>query len=355
MGFMSEVGVSSRFAMQGDGFYNRHFVLQEAAIHHVQPIWRSVVEAAAVRKDSFVLADYASSQGKNSLPPINLALDRILRLAPATASIEVIHTDLPSNDFSSLFAMLETDPDSYLRRDSRLSALAVGRSYFQPILPAGKVDLAWNSWSLQWLSRPPQPIPDAIFIDCSNDAATRRAYADQMRADWENFLTCRSAELAPGGRLFSMFVADRPDLTGWRPFWSSLWSVLAEMKAEGALAAAQLDAISLPVGARTVEDLRKPFDADGVFAQLRLERLEMIKGPDPFWDAFVETGDAVTFGWRWSNMARAVVGPIIAEALARDPDKDRRENEIFERFARKMTDSPQSVAHCLAVVVLAKI
>ena len=352
---MSEVGVSSRFAMQGDGFYNRHSALQEAAIRSVQPIWRSVVEAAAVRNDSFVLADYASSQGKNSLPPINLALDRILRLAPATASIEVIHTDLPSNDFSSLFATLETDPDSYLRRDPRLCALAVGRSYFRPILPAGKVDLAWNSWSLQWLSRLPQPIPDAIFIDCSNDFKTRQAFADQMRADWETFLTCRSAELAPCGRLFSMFVADRPDLAGWRPFWDGLWTVLAEMKAEGALTAAELDAISLPVGARTVEDLQAPFNADGVFAQLRLELLEMIEGPDPFWDAFIETGDAVTFGWRWSNMARAVVGPIIAEALARDPDKDRRESEIFERFAMKIANSPQRVAHCLAVVVLARL
>ena len=355
MRHMSESGVSTHYAMLGEGFYNRHSALQEAAIRHVLPLWRAIVEKATVHGDSFVLADYASSQGKNSLPPINLALDRLLRAAPRPTAIEVIHTDLPSNDFSSLFAMLETAPDSYLRRDPRLSALAVGRSYFQPILPAGKVDLAWNSWSMQWLSRLPRPIPDAVFIDCSHDAATRQAFADQLRTDWRTFLTCRSRELAAGGRLFSMFVADRPDLTGWRPFWGGLWSVLAEMKTEGKLSAAQIDAISLPVGARTIDDLREPFDANGVFADLRIEHLEMIEGPDPFWDEYVVSGDAVTLGWRWSNMARAVVGPIVVESLADEPEKKRLENEIFARFAGKMTDAPHRVAHCLAVIVLGKL
>jgi hypothetical protein len=352
---MSEAGVSTHSAMEGGGFYNRHSALQESAIHQVMPLWRSVVEKTPARSDSFVLADYASSQGKNSLPPINQALDQILQRSPTPASLEVIHTDLPSNDFSSLFAMLETDPDSYLRRDARISALAVGRSYFQTILPPGTVDLAWNSWSLQWMSKLPQPIKDGVFIDCSKDASTRQAFAFQLRADWETFLTCRSAELAVGGRLFSMFVADRPDLTGWRPFWGALWSVLEEMKNEGKLSAGQLDAISLPVGARTITDLEAPFGAGKVFANLRIEHIEMIDGPDPFWDAWVKTGDAGDFGWSWANMARAVVGPIVSQALAEDPAGDGRQNEIFERFAKTLASDPQRVAHCLAVIVLGKI
>ena len=165
---MSEVGVSTHSAMQGDGFYNRHSALQEAAILQVLPLWRSIVESASLRNGGFVLADYAASQGKNSLPPMNLALDTLLQ--KEAAFIEIVHTDLPSNDFSSLFAMLENDPGSYLRRDPRISALAIGRSYFQSILSAGKVDLAWNSWSLQWMSRLPRPIRDGIFIDCCKDA-----------------------------------------------------------------------------------------------------------------------------------------------------------------------------------------
>ena len=349
---MSEVGVSIHSAMQGDGFYNRHSALQEAAILQVLPLWRSIVESASLRNGGFVLADYAASQGKNSLPPMNLALDTLLQKEPAF--IEIVHTDLPSNDFSSLFAMLENDPDSYLRRDPRISALAIGRSYFQPILSAGKVDLAWNSWSLQWMSRLPRPIRDGIFIDCCKDAETRQAFDRQMQADWETFLTCRSQEMASGGALLSMFVANRSDLPGWGPFWGAFWSVLTEMSQEGQLSGAQLDAISMPIGARTLDDIQAPFAKDGRFANLRIEHLEMMDGPDPFWDAYLETKDARQFGWSWTNMARAVVGPLISDALAGEAAKDRLLNEIFDRFANKMAADPQRVAHCLAVVVLRK-
>lgn len=355
MRFMSEVGVSTHSAMEGGGFYNRHSALQEAAIRQVQPLWRSVVENTALRGQNFVLADYAASQGKNSLPPINLALDVILRKSSMLTSIEVIHTDLPSNDFSSLFAMLEHAPESYLRRDSRISALAVGRSYFQPILSAGKVDLAWNSWSLQWMSRLPQPIRDAIFIDCSSDIETRQAFDRQLRADWETFLICRSMEMASGGALLSMFVANRSDLPGWRPFWGAFWRVLIEMKNEGRLSGDLLDAISMPIGARTIDDIKAPFANGGDFAHLRIEHLDMIDGPDPFWDAYLETKDTRRFGSSWSNMARAVVGPLISDALAGEMAKDLLLNEIFERFASKMAADPQRVAHCLAVVVLRKL
>jgi hypothetical protein len=338
--------------MQGDGFYNRHSALQEAAILQVLPLWRSIVETASLRNGGFVLADYAASQGKNSLPPMNLALDALLQKEPAF--IEIVHTDLPSNDFSSLFAMLENDPDSYLRRDPRISALATGRSYFQPILSAGKVDLAWNSWSLQWMSRLPRPIRDGIFIDCCKDSETRQAFDRQMQADWRTFLTCRSQEMASGGALLSMFVANRSDLPGWGPFWGAFWSVLTEMNQEGQLSGAQLDAISMPIGARTLDDIQAPFAKDGRFANLRIEHFEMMDGPDPFWEAYLETKDARQFGWSWTNMARAVVGPLISDALAGEATKNRLLNEIFDRFANKMADDPQRVAHCLAVVVLRK-
>lgn len=353
MRYMPEVGVSTHSAMEGGGFYNRHSALQQAAIFQVLPLWRSIVETATPRDGGFVLVDYAASQGKNSLPPINLALDVLLQKAPA--SIEVIHTDLPSNDFSSLFTMLEHDPDSYLRRDTRISALAIGRSYFQPVVSPGKVDLAWNSWSLQWMSRLPQPIPDGVFIDCSTDAETRQAFDRQLRADWEQFLTCRSMELTSGGALLSMFVANRQDLPGWGPFWGAFWSVLVEMKNAGKLSDAQLDAISMPIGTRTVEDIKAPFADDGRFANLWIEHLDMIEGPDPFWDAYLATRDSRQFGWSWTNMARAVIGPLISDALVEEKDKDGLLNEIFDRFALKMAADPQRVAHCLAVVVLRKL
>jgi SAM dependent carboxyl methyltransferase len=68
------------------------------------------------------------------------------RLEPERA-ISVVHTDLPDNDFTALFRTLAADPNSYLRGNSEVFALAVGRSFYEQILPASSVTLAWSSWA----------------------------------------------------------------------------------------------------------------------------------------------------------------------------------------------------------------
>ena len=77
----------------------------------------------------------------------------------AQRPIVVYHTDLPANDFSTLFEVLESDPASYLREEHSVFPLAIGRSFYRPILPPSHVDLAWSSYAAVWLSRIPPPDP----------------------------------------------------------------------------------------------------------------------------------------------------------------------------------------------------
>ncbi len=345
---------SALTAMQGGGFYNRNSSLQEAAILRILPLWRALAADAPVTDDAFVIVDYAASQGKNSLGPINLAIDTLRDRPRKPMAIEVIHTDLPANDFSSLFETLIGDPDSYLRKGSDIYPSAVGRSYFEPILAPDRVHLAWNSWSLQWTSTRPADITDHIFIDGSADAAARRAFEDRLARDWTAFLRARATELAPDGRLLTMFVAKDRSSAGWTPFWDRLWRVLRDMAGEGLLTEATLAAISLPVGARSLDEVKAPFDASGRFAGLSVEHLELLEGPDPFFDEFRKTGDAVTFGERWANMARAVIAPIVSGAFARSATDPALIDEAFGRFAAAMAAEPFRIDHHLAVVTLRK-
>lgn len=341
-------------AMQGGGFYNRNSSLQEAAILQILPLWRDLVAGAPVRDDVFVIVDYAASQGKNSLAPLNLAIDNLLTRRKAPKAIEVVHTDLPANDFSSLFETLIGDPESYLRKGAGVYPSAVGRSYFEPILAPNRAHLAWNSWSLQWLSARPAEIPDHIFIDGSADLAARRAFDEWLAQDWRAFLQARATELAPDGRLLTMFVAKASSSAGWTPFWGLLWRVLQDMACAGLLPGAALAAISLPVGARSLDDVKAPFDAAGRFAGLNVDRLEIFEGPDPFFDDFQRTGDAGAFGERWANMARAVIAPIISGVFARNEIDPRLMDEVFARFAAAMAAHPFRIAHHLALVILRK-
>ncbi len=188
-----------------------------------------------------VIADYGSSQGRNSLVPLQTAIRALRERAGQNREISVIHTDLPENDFTVLFDTLLTSPESYLRNDGAAFASAVGRSYYEQILPTHSVTLGWSSWALQWLSRTPARIPDQVQVAFSHDAPTRAAFAQQAAEDWQRFLAMRERELSPGGRLvvLAMAVDDNGDF-GYRPVLDAMYSTLLEMVDGGFLSAEEL-------------------------------------------------------------------------------------------------------------------
>ena len=147
------------------------------------------------------VADYGAATGYNSLLPIASAVEVLRKRTRPDHAVLVTHTDLPGNDFTALFTTITEDPDSYLAADKATFATAVGRSFYQQILPSESVVLGWSSWATHWLSRVPAPIADHIHIAYSADEQARRAYARQAALDWHDFVAFRGRELAPGGRL----------------------------------------------------------------------------------------------------------------------------------------------------------
>jgi hypothetical protein len=62
------------------------------------------------------------------------AVERLGRARPA----------LPDNDFAVLFRVLAEDPESYQRGDPMVFASAIGRSFYEQLLPAASVML-WTA------------------------------------------------------------------------------------------------------------------------------------------------------------------------------------------------------------------
>ena len=57
-----------------------------------------------------VIADYGSSQGKNSMVPMQVAIQNLRQRLGPDRPISVFHVDQASNDFNTLFEILNTDP-----------------------------------------------------------------------------------------------------------------------------------------------------------------------------------------------------------------------------------------------------
>ena len=105
--------------MEGAGIYDRHSYTQS----HSGMAGLPLIEQAARLIDlgpndqPILITDYGSSLGRNSLAPLGAAIAVLRERCGPEQTICVTHTDLPDNDFSSLFHTVFGDPDSYLRSD----------------------------------------------------------------------------------------------------------------------------------------------------------------------------------------------------------------------------------------------
>jgi SAM dependent carboxyl methyltransferase len=342
-------------AMAGGGFYNRHSSLQAAAIEKALPLWRQTVETIHLTGPTIRVVDYGSSQGHNSMAPIGAAIDVLREQKGAVQPIEVIHTDLPGNDFTTLFGAVIGDENSYLTKSRNIFVSAIGRSYFDQLLPAGSVDLGWNSWTLQWMSRNPAEDPDFIYGIISPSAWIRKAVTEQLALDWKAFLRLRSIELKHGGKLFCLFGSrDNADV-GWEWLVHMLWTCIIEMRAQGLLSEEDTRKINLPLGPRELTDVRAPFGDDGLYAGLKLAHAEKVESPDPYWSEYQNTKDAGQFGRNWRNFMKAVFAPVIQGAIDPRNDREARTEELLDRFAEKVSSAPRETRHYVVVAVLEKV
>lgn len=226
--------------MEGGGSYNKYAKLPAAGAALALPLWEEMVKNVVIEPGdhSVVVADYGSSQGKNSLLPMQVAI-RILRsrVGPSRP-ISVFHIDQPCNDFNTLFEVLDTDPDRYALDDPNVFPNAIGRSFYENVLPPGSVHLGWSSFAAMWLSRIPASIP-GHFISVRSTGAVRVEFDRQSALDWESFLSLRAKELRPGARLVVVIPGvDDHGLTGLEPLFDHGNATLAEMVEEGTITAA---------------------------------------------------------------------------------------------------------------------
>ncbi|WP_297599363.1 SAM-dependent methyltransferase [Mycobacterium sp.] len=305
-----------------------------------------------------VIADYGAANGHNSLKPLSAAIAVLRRRTRHDHAILVAHTDVPRNDFTALFDTVADDPESYLQFDASTFTSAIGRSFYNQIVPSKTVNLGWTSWATQWLSRTPCEIPDHVHVSCSDDDSVRSAYSDQAALDWHNFVAFRGRELAPEGRLVALtLAADEDGTAGFAPLLDALVGALDDQVRDGLLQSDELRRMAIPTFARTEKDFRAPFSPTGRFEGLMVEHLEIFNAEDRFWARFQSDRDAQAFGAQWAAFGRSAVFPALLDALDGGPH-DARAAQFAEQLqsgvAERLSSAPEPMRIPQALVVLVK-
>jgi SAM dependent carboxyl methyltransferase len=346
--------------MEGRGGYNRNSQVQAGSLSPALPMLERAVAMAAIPSEPqpIVIADYGSSQGQNSLAPMLAAIRVLRQRIGRDRAIMVVHTDLPENDFTVLFETLITSPESYLQNDAAVFPSAIGRSFYEQILPSGSVTVGWSSWAVQWLSSTPTIIPDQVHVSSSHDASARAAFSRQAAEDWQKFLVARGRELCPGGRLAILTMAsDDEGEFGYGPLGHAMYATLVEMVDGGFLLAHELQRMAIPTVGRSRTDLLAPFGVDGRFSGLEVEEIEVFFGQDRIWSDFEQHRNAQEFGARWAAFSRASVFPTLARSLEGGGTSGRA-TEFIERMetgmAARLAAKPDPMRMPLGRMLLAK-
>jgi hypothetical protein len=307
--------------------------------------------------NTIVIADYGASAGHNSLVPIGAAISIVRGRIETGRPIVVFHSDVADNDYPGLFACLASDPRSYLTHDPATFASAIGRSVYEQVVPTNIVTLGWSCWAVHWLSRLPAPIPDHVHIDCSRDNDAKAAYARQAADDWLAFLTARSRELVPGGRLVVLTMALDDGDSSYRPLLQAIDAELKVMTADGVLSRDEVLRMAIPSVSRTEMQLTAPFAPKNSFSGLTIDHLEVFDAEDQYWTKFQKDGNAAGFAGKWTEFARTSVFPTLVTALDAGPQSPLGQRFV-ERLASglrdRLTADPEPVRIALAKLTLAK-
>jgi hypothetical protein len=348
-----------RSVMEGRGAYNAHSALQASGAALALPLWEQAAAEASIPDGDYpiVIADYGASQGRNSVIPIQLAIDRLRsRLGPRRA-ISVAHTDLPANDFSSLFATVDGEQTGYVRDDPNVFPHAVGRSFFRQTLPDAHVSLGWSSYAAHWLSGIPGPVPGHI-IGFRSTGALREAFFEQGRRDWESFLKLRCAEVRPGGRL----VISMPSLNerGEHPgavVVDAANDVIGEMVSDGLLTMRERERMCVAAYPRTPAETLAPFSGGAAFG-LRLLESSFTPLEDGGWAKYREDGDAEALATSRARIFRVTLGPSLENGLEASADETTRRtfmDRLEAGMRRRLKTDPAPIANIVAILSLEKV
>jgi hypothetical protein len=333
-----------------------------AAIEHVTPWLADAIAEMVLPEDpaTLCLADFGCAEGRNSIAVMR-QLVAALR-ARTDRPIQTVHSDLPTNDFAHLMALLRPDGHSVFAASDVYSA-AVGGSMYDTLLPPGSVHVATTFNAIGFASeRPVERLPGFIIANGSTvrgtdvvDAADRRKFAERARADVEALMAARAAELVPGGKLLiQVFGANEI----WRTsdgIFDALNDALLEVLDAGLIDRDTYERYYHPVYMRTLDELVAPLDdPESPCAKLfELDRAETYEAPMDFVVAFRHDGDVERYARDFVGFFRVFSESSLRLSLAGCDRLDDLVDDIYARAERLVRSYPDHYeAHYIAIAAL---
>lgn len=246
------------------------------------------------------------------------------------------HTDLPTNDWTTLFQTVLFSPDSYLAHQSNVFCFASGTSIYHQIFPPNHIAFGYSAITEHWLSRKPGNIPGEIWSAWAA-GKVRDAWAAQAKADWHAFLPYRVLEMQPSARLLIVGSgANQQGNSGAEGLIDLANAVLQQLVKDGALYPEEYEEMAIPTYYRTAEEWKEPFTSDSNLAQtLSLDHFEELALPDVYLEHFQHDGDVQAFAEAYAGFFKAAFEPCLFVSLSDNRTPADRQ-QLIDLFSQRL-------------------
>lgn len=349
--------------MKGKGFYNKHSAPQYASIAHVLP-WLQGAAGDLPQTDSHIplrFADFGCSEGANSIK-VMACLQQAIRQNHANP-IQTIHSDLPSNDYTSLLhAIAERTQLPY--SDSSVFGSIVGGSMFSQLLPPRSTHLATSFNAVGFFSKrplerlPDYSLPNGPDPDVKRGSVSAEDHAiceQQAKLDLENFLKARAQELAPGGKLLLQSFGRSATVAVSKGVFKAFNGALMDHVDSGELPRDIYERYYHPVYLRNIEQLTAPVQPEtGPLAYLfKLEKSECYEAPAPFVEQFKQDQNAAVYAHQMTRFFRAFTEATLRAALMETGRASQLIESIYTRAENLIKQAPKDYQfHNISVAML---
>ncbi|KAK8504738.1 hypothetical protein V6N12_046987 [Hibiscus sabdariffa] len=282
------------------------------------------------------VADLGCASGPNTFFPTYEIINTITRICQQARweppELQVFLNDLPDNDFNTVFRSVPA-----FKGDSKESCFITGvaGSFYERLFPSKSIHFVHSSCCLHWLSKVPKEVEnnnENVYISKLSPPNVSKAYSEQFRNDFSNFLRLRSEEMVSGGRmLLTMIGRSIADPTSKDNccIWELLTKSLIDLVAKGLVHKSDVDSFCIPLYYPCKEEVKETIEMEGSFVLNEIDSFEVN------WD--FEDNDCNKYvifeksrsGQNVANCIRAIMEPMLASHFGETIIDD-----LFTRYAQ---------------------
>ena len=354
----ANLNTQSVLAMRSSGYYSQKTAGAKIAIDATQKLLERALNSLP-NSEILRFADFGCADGGTS-QELWYNIVKLIRESGDNRPIEMIYTDLASNDFSTLFksmqGMGENSDLAYQDKFDDIFVHGCGTGFHKQLMPSETLCLGFSATAMHYVSEKPCQIKDHVHM-VGADSGERMRFEEQALNDWEAILLARGKELMPGGKFICInFGIDEKGQylgnTGGHSMFEKFRDHWYGHLKSGIINEEEYISATFPQHYRTVEEFCRPFSESNSLVEkagLRLNSCSTRLTKCPYRENYENKKNNMTpseYAKSLIPTTRSWSETVFRTALAgRDPGEiDQIVDSFYENYENEVASNPDGHA-----------